>query len=295
MDNKLKDLLGDGPYPFPTDSNFGGIVEVYAIDGVATVTTVNCIDMPVGCHAHDSYEFLIPMSYMPSVRIDQKRYQCTKNMVFPFNPGQFHGPAVTALGCRLAALQLDRKVVEEAAEMTFGKNKVHFDNINTIPSTELQFLIKLFNDEMKNKQRGYEFVAATIKSQAAVLLLRQLKSNMPEQINQKIYKERKSINRVIEYMSEYYSKDFSLEEIAREANLSPYHFIRVFKEQTGKTPYDYFLDIKVCKAQEILRYSNQTVTEACFSCGFNSLEHFASVFKRKTGILPSQYQKLFPS
>jgi AraC-like DNA-binding protein len=94
-------------------------------------------------------------------------------------------------------------------------------------------------------------------------------------------------------LREEYSNSFSLEDVARIANLSPYHFIRTFKSMTGKTPYDYLLDVKIENSKNLLKLKNYTITDICFHCGFNNLEHFSSVFKRKVGIIPSQYRKLY--
>ncbi len=74
--------------------------------------------------------------------------------------------------------------------------------------------------------------------------------------------------------------------------MSPYHFIRIFKNETGKTPYEYLVDIKIEKACSLLRRSNLSVTEICFLCGFNSSSHFSTVFKQKIGVSPSMYRQL---
>ncbi|MFZ5642647.1 MAG: helix-turn-helix domain-containing protein [Bacillota bacterium] len=75
------------------------------------------------------------------------------------------------------------------------------------------------------------------------------------------------------------------------ANLSSYYFIRVFKAQMGKTPYEYLLDIKMEKAREMLKQRNHTITEICYECGFNSISHFTTAFKRKVGVTPTYYRK----
>lgn len=92
---------------------------------------------------------------------------------------------------------------------------------------------------------------------------------------------------------ENYTKEYSLEEVAQLANLSPYYFIKVFKTQTGKTPYDFLVDIKINKACTLLKTSSNTITEICEYCGFSNSSHFTNVFKRKMGVSPSEYRKAF--
>lgn len=90
---------------------------------------------------------------------------------------------------------------------------------------------------------------------------------------------------------ENYTGNYSLQEVSRVANLSPYHFIRVFRAETGKTPYDFLLDVKIEKSKEMLKSVSKTVTDACFGCGFNNISHFTVAFKKRVGVTPSDYRK----
>ena len=103
--------------------------------------------------------------------------------------------------------------------------------------------------------------------------------------------EKNGIDKVATFIAENYDGEFSMEELAGLVHLSPYHFIRVFKSYTGKTPYQFFLDERIKKAKELLRYNKYSITEVCFLCNFKNTIHFASVFKRKVGMLPSAYRK----
>jgi len=75
------------------------------------------------------------------------------------------------------------------------------------------------------------------------------------------------------------------------ANFSPYHFIRVFKSETGTTPYDYLLNSKIEKAKKILEEEEKPITEVCFLCGFFNPSHFSTTFKKKVGISPYKYRR----
>ncbi len=109
--------------------------------------------------------------------------------------------------------------------------------------------------------------------------------------DQRSYNVTRNINKSIKFLQENYSNEFCMEEAARAANLSTYHFIRVFKSQTGKTPYEFFMDIKMQKAKEMLKDHTQAITEIYSTLGFSSSSHFARVFKKTTGTAPNAYRK----
>jgi len=269
------------------------LVSIYQGEGVAVTKAHKEIFLPKGVHAHSSYEFAISYSNLPPAYVGRKLNFFEKNKLMPFNANQEHGLSVDADKCNVLALQIDQAILSDIAYYICGKQELIFQNECVIPDDELIKNINRLIEEISFRQAGYEFVTQGIVNQIAVSLIRQLKSNISSHINEYNYDERKGINRAISFLRENYNKEYSLEEVAQTANLSPYHFIRVFKATTGKTPYDYLLDIKVEKACLMLRNKNMSVTEACFMCGFNNLEHFASVFKRKTGMLPSQYKKMY--
>jgi AraC family transcriptional regulator len=121
--------------------------------------------------------------------------------------------------------------------------------------------------------------------------LRNTNNNAREKMNRKDVDARESILRAIDYLKENYNQKLSNSELLSIANLSPYYFIRLFKRETGKTPHEYLVHLKIEKAKELLSYSNYSITEICFLCGFSEHSHFSKVFKKLTGSTPLNYRK----
>ena len=92
------------------------------------------------------------------------------------------------------------------------------------------------------------------------------------------------------FIDSNYAERIDAGEIADEARYSKFHFIRTFKSIYGKTPHQYLTAVRVEKAKELLE-SGASVTTACFAVGFDSLGSFTSLFKRRAGLTPSQYQR----
>ena len=72
------------------------------------------------------------------------------------------------------------------------------------------------------------------------------------------------------------------------ANLSRYHFCRLFKEITNKTVTDYINQIRINQSEEMLKDSSKNITEVATANGFNNLSYFSKVFKKYKKIPPSK-------
>lgn len=82
-----------------------------------------------------------------------------------------------------------------------------------------------------------------------------------------------------------------VEDMIRTFDVSRTHFFRVFKEQTGQSPYKYHLQLTIRRAAEMLRDSSMSVKQIALALGFRNPYHFSKLFKRKTGSSPSDYRE----
>lgn len=86
-------------------------------------------------------------------------------------------------------------------------------------------------------------------------------------------------------------KSISIDELARQANMAPTHFIKRFRALAGLPPQQYQLACRMEQARKLLKESSLPVTEIAMRLGFCSSQHFANLFKRHTGITPSACRK----
>ena len=112
---------------------------------------------------------------------------------------------------------------------------------------------------------------------------------MPTQNLPRIYLYRRIVQAKL-FIDSNYAESIDAGEIADEACYSKFHFIRTFKMIYGKTPHQFLTAIRIEKAKELLE-TGTSVTEACFSVGFDSLGSFITLFKRRAGITPSEYRR----
>ena len=95
---------------------------------------------------------------------------------------------------------------------------------------------------------------------------------------------------LLSYVAQNLSTPISLEDLAARANLSPYHFCRVFKRETGYTPHQYLVIARVNAAKFFLKTTDLPNKAVAARCGFNSESGFCTVFKRLTGQTPRAYK-----
>lgn len=96
---------------------------------------------------------------------------------------------------------------------------------------------------------------------------------------------------ILSYMNESFAQDISVEELAARAGLSQYHFIRTFKRETGFTPHEYLVNIRMSNARYLLKNTSLPIKDICFRTGFSCESIFCSAFKRHSGLTPSAYRE----
>jgi AraC-like DNA-binding protein len=87
-----------------------------------------------------------------------------------------------------------------------------------------------------------------------------------------------------------YKSRVLLEQAAREACLSEFHFHRLFRATFGETPHDFLTRLRMERARQMLA-SERTVTEVCFEVGYESLGSFSSKFRAQFGRSPVEFQR----
>jgi AraC family transcriptional regulator len=99
------------------------------------------------------------------------------------------------------------------------------------------------------------------------------------------------LRRVIERMNADLDTDLDLKTLAAESGYSRNHFLRMFRVATESTPHQYFLRLRIEKAQSLMKSQSLRMIDIAESCGFTSQSQFSRVFRRVVGVAPRQYRR----
>lgn len=104
--------------------------------------------------------------------------------------------------------------------------------------------------------------------------------------------DEKLIENAIKYVEANISRsDLSVEELSHELGMSRVHLYKKLLQITGKTPIEFIRIIRLKRAAQLLRESQQNVSEVAYQVGFNNPKYFSKYFKDEFGVLPSVYQE----
>ncbi|MET8814713.1 helix-turn-helix domain-containing protein [Streptomyces sp. NPDC004549] len=104
-------------------------------------------------------------------------------------------------------------------------------------------------------------------------------------------REHAAVRKAISVMQDRLAERLTLAEIAVEVHLSVYHFVRVFRDATGETPYRYLTRLRIESAQRMLTETSLTLEQITQRCGFAGSSALSSAFLRQVGVRPSAYRK----
>ena len=193
-------------------------------------------------------------------------------------------------------LIFDRDILDETAWQMyrFMSQPVTFSEKIASCSPDLMTILTTLIHEVRQPDRlGRRLFFETALIQLSVTLLRLLGGNHTPSalsvVNPKSYTQQ--IARAVELIRNSFQIDLSLDDLARTAGMSRYHFLRCFKAQVGVTPYAYVMQTRLRAAAAMLRSTTQAITDIALICGFGSLSHFGTVFRRAYRCSPSVYRR----
>ena len=100
----------------------------------------------------------------------------------------------------------------------------------------------------------------------------------------------RQLRKVEDYLYEHLAAEISIGDLARQVDLSPFHFCRVFKQTTGMSPLQFVTRERIARAQQLMRETSRSLIEIGLEVGYSNPSHFAQVFRRVAGTTPTAFR-----
>jgi AraC family transcriptional regulator len=195
-------------------------------------------------------------------------------------------------GFHVAHVYLSQRLLDLAArEMLTGQaDTLHLRDISGARDAQVSRLIRFLYDEMTGPGQASPLYIHGIAQALAVHLVRNYRNQQANLRSANALPAYK-LQRVIERMQAGIATDFSLAAVAGEADMSEFHFSRMFRKATGQAPSQYFIQLRLDEARRLLLNSDMSVIEIALEVGYSSPSHFAHLFKRHAGVTPGEYRR----
>ena len=152
------------------------------------------------------------------------------------------------------------------------------------------------NKQWGKKARGAYFktpVIAMGKLEAIVLLLQVFARHLSGETSREAGAhnlEPEAVSRAKEFIQSHAGETITFDEVVRRVGVSRFHFCKIFKKATGITLTEYVAQTRVLKAKVLLADFSLRISDVLFLAGFGSVPQFNNVFRRSTGMSPTEYR-----
>lgn len=178
------------------------------------------------------------------------------------------------------------KYKPERFEEITGRSRLRFRHSSLPAMRELSpLLVRACAGVGGNGYADWESLSVVL----AIETLRLCGTKLPDRIYQPGAATR--VTKIVRMIEQFPDERFSLPKMAAAARLSPFHFLRVFEEQTGLTPHQFVLRSRLRLAATRLATDPGKVLDIAFDCGFGDISNFNRAFRAELGVSPRAFRK----
>ena len=198
-----------------------------------------------------------------------------------FECGHDHGR-----GDRCLAFHVTPAFMEATASCVAGARPKPFSVASLPPLRPLLPVLAAAEAARDNRYSGaFEELALRLAGAVTALLTQQSPASRPAS-----HRDEQRISAAARRIEQHADESLSLGELAREAGLSPYHFLRMFRQVIGMTPHQFILHTRLHRAAVRLRLTDDAISSIAYDAGFNDLSTFNRRFRRLMGANPGVYR-----
>jgi AraC family transcriptional regulator len=207
-------------------------------------------------------------------------------------PYECRWKAVTAEPFESMAVFLELPLLERALEEVFSGDApfARLRDASAFTDDTLNVLMAQLHGELMRRKASPLFVQGIGQTIAIHLarnyadLVKEPRSGSPSLPGYKL-------RQITDWMAENVAVEFNLDRLAAQAGLSKFYFNRLFKNAMGMSPSRYQITLRMDEARRLLRETKKSVVDVALDVGYANPSHFAQLFRRETGLSPSDYRR----
>lgn len=237
-------------------------------------------------HVHDTFALGVILAGAEAFRYRGARHVAPAGSLVAVNPDELHdgAPAEDSFAYRMLypSVALVQGLADELADRPAGFPAF------TAPVMDDPEVARLLGEAHRLMETRGDALAADQALTAALSLMVRRHSESRFQ-GRRPGQEAEPIRRARRLVDDCFMQDLTLDDLAGEAGLSRFYFLRAFRRAVGVTPHAYLTGRRIAAAKGLLGGS-QPLSEVALACGFYDQSHFTRSFKGCTGVTPGQYR-----
>lgn len=247
-------------------------------------------------HCHDFLSIIYILSGSCMYNINNIPHKVKKGDLLIFNPGVYHGKVLTDDSEILefqAGFQ-DLHIKGLPPNYLVDSNVSPIINASKYETDILKCCTEIVSEHGKNEP-GFELILKSLGMKLLAILIRAtfdgdaLKEK--DSLNVKSYDKTAIVNSIVEFINYNYMSELSLDIISQSMYLSPMYISKIFKDETGDSPINYLIKLRLHKAKEALIEGQSSIKDIAHSVGYSDVYHFSKLFKKYYGCPPSVFKK----
>lgn len=260
--------------------------------GLFLPTVGPCLYAITPDHRHPAYSFVLCFDSYARVYAGDREIATRPGTVLAMDPELVHHEERTEERPHYIAILIGTARLEAEAGGYPLSAPLRFGCRSFAPGRELTGLLKEFMSECEARLPGREALLTAIGTRIVHSILRAAFDLAPptEGIGNRV-----EIHRAVQHIQTHAGDKLSVELLAGVAAMSPSHFSRVFRQETGQTPQAYLNRVRLEQARKLLRAGGRSIAVIALECGFATPSHFSEAHRRGFGQTPSEFVRSLDS
>lgn len=239
-------------------------------------------------HSHPGYSFILAFDRNTDIAADGRIISSEPGMVTAVEPDARHHELTRDDPPRYVAIFIDRAQFETQLALYGECDRETFHFRSFVPEPDLIVLLRSFMNEYEAGLPGQDVLLAAMGLRIIHSLIRAALGVTARRSSGTV---RLEIHRAIQYLHDHFEERLTVADLAGVAGISPPHFSRLFRRETGHSPLDYLIRVRIQRSRILLRAGTDSVTSVALKCGFATHSHFTDCFRKQCGVSPSEYMK----